>query len=177
MLFGCAGGYWLYAQDGLAPQEWHTLGQAPAPITRLLDADFATIYVQTSDQRIFSCSYTSQYDRNCWSEIQQVPRLVRYPCQQMMSTLAPPPPQPALETLTINYCHRFGRSEFVYIRLANGTVMQWSYDDFHWGLPPQQAKHFRERVFGGSIIGLGIGLTGSALMLWLHRRKRQQKPA
>jgi hypothetical protein len=171
-IIGCVGGYWLYGRDVDSARIWRSLGKPPAPIARLVDAEFDTVYVQTVQGDIFSCYRASQYDIDCWTKVTFVPQVSRGPCALDHPTLAPPPPLPPVEVLDINYCHRFGRSEFKYILLADGTVMQWIYDDFHWTLPPQQAQRFNRKVFAGTCLGLAGGLAGAGLMLWKWRQHR-----
>jgi len=140
---GCVGGF-VYFNNTLQPTpDWRMLGKPPETITGFLAADFNTVYVRTAHHKIYSCYWASPYDTACWVEAQQPTGLLQYPCPGTVNTsgfILPKPPFPdVVDTIKAEYCSSFAGnvdySVFEYLLLRDGTVAQWSHDEFDLGLP------------------------------------------
>lgn len=163
---GCIGGYGVYAINLTEPNGWIAFERPPTEIEQLIDAEFATVYVRTEDNRMFACYRASQYDVDCWQEITTVPD--QYPASNCNSTVfwsIPRPPANVTDRVAFEYCHRFGATTYRYVLTADGTVWQWRSDDFTWIGPPQQFRRLLLSTCGGGILGLIGGIIIAAIVV------------
>lgn len=71
-ILGCFLGLMVYGY-GLEPDKaWKKLGVPPVKIKGLLVAAKDTIYIQSANGRIFSCYRATQYDQECWNQVDTV---------------------------------------------------------------------------------------------------------
>jgi hypothetical protein len=174
---GLYGGTRFYAATLRPTPDLRWLGAPPQPIQELVAAHFDTVYVRTTDQTLYRCSWSSPYDIACWVPIAAIPTIRPDRCWRDQ---APPPTLPsgtAIDVLQFHYCGSFAGitdcSSFNYYLLTDGTVVQWGADEFHIGLPPMMTLKWLSNAFAGMMVGfLGGHLLVRALGRWAPQRQR-----
>lgn len=161
------GGYWYFKGNLSSPMDWQLLGHPPIKIEKLVAAKLYTVYAKTTNGNIYSCTRSSQYDIECWAEVTHVPEIMQSNCSIPSEFWMPENPGRVIDSLSYEYCHRFGRTQFKYILLEDGNVFQWGIDDFTWAPPPNLFWKLIQNVFGGCLLGL-IG--GSSLVFVIRQR-------
>ncbi|NJM05281.1 hypothetical protein HC891_02150 [Candidatus Gracilibacteria bacterium] len=136
------------------------------------------MYVRTTDQALYRCSWSSPYDIACWKPVSAIPTIRPNRCWRDQ---APPPPLPsgtAVEVLQFQYCGSFAGitdySSFNYYLLTDGTVVQWGTDEFHIGLPPMMTLKWLSNAFAGMMVGC---ICSTLLVRALGRRLHQRAQA
>ena len=105
-ILGGIAGYWLYTY-GLEPElpnTWQDLGSPPIEIKRLLEVDTTTIYVQTIDDRIFSCYHETQYNQDCWNEVDSIPSVWEDNPSCLPIDNIPPDPEGVIDRMAKQHC-------------------------------------------------------------------------
>jgi hypothetical protein len=171
-ILGCIAGYTLYGYQLEPHDTWKDLGSPPIKVRQLLAADTATIYVRTIDGRIFSCYRESQYDQDCWNEVDTVPPVWEHDPSCPGIKGAPSEPNGVIERLVTQHCIDApvytGNHMFSYILLADGTVMQWISEPIGYFAPPNQIRQFGQKVFGGCLMGILCSTIFSLLLFWFR---------
>lgn len=168
---GCGIGYALYVHiDYDTSSAWRSLGSPPQPIVRIQAADFYTVYVQTINGQLFSCYRASRFDQQCWTAIEAIPLVETGGCSGIQPTIAPPPSAAVRQRLDTDWCWRFGRSQYSYVLLTDGTIMQWVYDDYHASIAPTMERDFKRFIILGTLGGFLIGM----IFIGLIRHKRHR---
>ncbi len=154
ILLACLGGiigYGWYLSDLEPDDTWKPLGAPPTKAVHLLAVRSDTVYVQTANQKIYSCYRPSQYERSCWNLSETIPEDLLGGDPIGFSPLIPPRPNNVQESLAVRYigpgmAHHFSMS-YAYILLSDGTVMQWT------DSPEISYSHFLNKTFAGFIVG------------------------
>jgi hypothetical protein len=158
------------------PPEWRDLGSPPEKIEKLIVADFDSIYVKTIFGNIYSCTWASPYDIECWVKVNEIPDKDLNSCGDRVHEPAPKPlNRQIIETVKFQYCWSFaGRehySEFNYYLLENGNVLQWGEDDFHFFEPIGVIKREFLYILHGALFGIKIGLS----LIFIYHYYRTKK--
>ncbi|MCB9079395.1 MAG: hypothetical protein H6631_17475 [Anaerolineaceae bacterium] len=159
---GCFLGYQL-GQYGLEDNDtWQDLGAPPETIERLAAVHTVTVYVETSEGKIFSCYRESLYDYNCWNEIEAIPPgLDLGVCPQPVYGM-PSEPGDVVDRLIAHHCLDAplykGDHVFAYLLLADGRVMQWVSEPMGLWPPLGQLGQLVLKTFGGCLAGMIIAL-------------------
>jgi hypothetical protein len=174
MLLGCSGGLLLsHSREYELRSQWRSLGMPPVRPEKLLAADFYTVYVQTSDQQIYSCYRASRLDQRCWILITAVPPIEPGGCASDQPQNAPPPPVEPIQQIYVSFCDRFNRSEFTYVLGRDGTVMQWVDDRYHANLPPVAQQDQNKLLLWGIGSGFTVGLVLVGVRAYARRQPHQ----
>jgi hypothetical protein len=167
-MLGCILGLMVYRYDLEPYKAWRNLGSPPAEIKELLVADNDTIYVQTTDSRIFSCYRATQYDQDCWNQVDSISQVWEDDPSCPPVDYIPPEPDGVIDRLINRRCINSpvltANEISLYILLADGTVMQWISDP----VGVNQMDQFYKKVFMGCITGVFFGVMGS-LFLFIIR--------
>ena len=162
---GCVTAFSLFKDKPEQYDAWVNLGSPPAKVEHLLAADTATIYVQTTDDRIFSCYRESNYDQDCWNEVNSIPPVWEDQPECRPLDNMPQEPDGVIERLNNRHCIDSpaydGNHWFSYILLTDGTVMQWISEPIGWFGPPNVSNRFFLKLFGGTIVGFLVGIVVS----------------
>ena len=165
---GCIAAFKLFTDKSGLYDRWVNLGSPPAKIERLLAADTATIYVKTTDDRLFFCYRESYYDQDCWNELGLLPHLWEDEPDCPPLDNMPSEPNGVVERLNNRHCIASpvyeGNHWFSYVLLDDGTVMQWISKPIWFA--PNVAIRFIQKLFGGTLIG---ALTGIVVSVFLYR--------
>jgi hypothetical protein len=176
---GCVIGYALYGYGLENNDTWKDLGSPPGEIEQLLAVDTATIYAKTNDGRIFSCYRESQYDQDCWNEVDRIPAdhglgTCPNPIRGM-----PPEPDGVVERLVGHHCIDSpvytGDHVFAYLLLGDGKVMQWISEPIGIVPPPNQFWQFTLKTLGGCFIGIIASLVVPQFLMQAFSAKSSAK--
>jgi hypothetical protein len=153
-ILGCILGWMVYRYDLEPYKAWKNLGVPPAEIKDLLVADKDTIYIQSTDGRIFSCYRATQYDQDCWNQVDTIsPVWEDEPSCPPIDDI-PPEPAGVIDRLVNRRCIDSpvlrANEISVYLLLTDGTVMQWISDP----VGPNEVDLFYKKAFVGCLIGV-----------------------
>ena len=164
-MLGCILGLILHNYGSEPYKSWKNLGAPPIAIKKLLVADKDTIYVQSTDDRIFSCYRATQYDQDCWSQVDSFSPVWEDDPSCLPLDDIPPEPEGIIDRLINRRCIDSpvlrANEISVYILLRDGTVMQWISDPGD----PNEVDLFYRKVYVGCLIGV-IGSAVASFLLF-----------
>jgi len=141
-----------YVIDG-----WVSLGYPPQKAKKLLGSDSYTVYVETIDEKIYSCYRESPYDVECWVEVANLPDPIQPSCGFSGSYPSVPKSIQVIDKLEAEYCTTVAgqtdRWVFVYLLTDDGEVFQNGYDFSDLWFPAGLSRV----IFQGALLGLLIG--------------------
>ncbi len=124
--------YWAIKGDpGNSEKVWRELPPPPEEAKEIIAVDYWTVYIKTTNGKIFSCYRESNLDIDCWKEVKTLPDLTEdWDCEGCLFAL-PPPYIEVLQNFQIDYrAGRDSRSAFSYVLDKNGTIWQWGFERF-----------------------------------------------
>jgi hypothetical protein len=120
--------------DSEPPPTWRTLGQPPGEIAELLAVRTETVYVQTVDDTIYACyaDWYRQPKQDCWYIVDFVPPDELGVGPDPPYEPLPPMPEGVVDEIIMHYYINSPAWEsshvYAYLRIDDGTVMQWISD-------------------------------------------------
>ena len=147
---------------------WRELPQPPEKATEIIAVDRWTVYIKTTNGKIFSCYRESNLDIECWKEVKTLPDLTKdWDCEGCFFPL-PPPNIEVLQNFQIDHhAGRDSRTAFSYVLDKNGTIWQWGARSMNFRAP--RVGRISQNA---SIIGFLIGNAMPAFcIIYLWRKE------
>ena len=125
--------YWAIKGDpGNSEKVWRELPRPPEETKEIIAVDYWTVYIKTTNGKIYSCNRSSNLDIECWNEVKDLPDIEKdWDCGDGCLFPTPPPNIEVKQNYQIDYPEgRDTRSAFSYILDSNGAIWQWGFERF-----------------------------------------------
>lgn len=157
---------------------WKSLGAPQGQVIHLLAARDSTVFVETADNKIYSCYRESKYDSDCWNLVDTIPDDLLF--QQPFNLQEPIPPihEKVIDSLVVRYAQPgpsgWPDHVFAYVLIADGSVLQWFNSPIGWFSPHHLFARLIQKKLGGFCFGSLIG--PFIFFLWSRPRKITKFP-